>query len=79
MASLSMSGNMCCRAYVHQKATVKEAIQVPRRSCIMVEATTMKLYSLINLCRNVSACLDFMNKANFNPSAFYADMESRHK
>lgn len=25
--SLSMSGSLCCRAYVHQKATVKEAIQ----------------------------------------------------
>ena len=62
MASLSMSGNMCCRAYVHQKATVKEAIQVPRSPCIIVEATTMKLYSLTNLCPNVSACLDFMDK-----------------
>ena len=61
MASLSMSGNMCCRAYVHQKATVKEAIQVPRSPCIIVEATTMKLYSLINLCPNVVACLDFMD------------------
>lgn len=27
VASLSVSGSMCCRAYVHQKATVKEAIQ----------------------------------------------------
>lgn len=25
--SLSLSGSMCCRAYVHQKATVKEALQ----------------------------------------------------
>ena len=35
MASLSMSGNMCGRAYVHQKATVKEAVQVPRSPCII--------------------------------------------
>ena len=64
---------------MHQKVTVKEAIQVLLSPRIIVEASTMKLYSLINLCRSVSACLDFMNKANFNPSAFYADMESRHK
>ncbi|XP_073242041.1 protein odr-4 homolog [Porites lutea] len=34
VASLSMSGNMCCRAYVHQKATVKEAIQALKYDAI---------------------------------------------
>ena len=47
---------------MHQKVTVKEAIQVLLSPRIIVEASTMKLYSLINLCPNISACLDFMDK-----------------
>ena len=34
VSSLVMSGSMSCRAYVHQKATVREAIQVCCRSFI---------------------------------------------
>ena len=37
VASLVMSGSMSCRAYVHQKATVREAIQVHCRPVLYAD------------------------------------------